>query len=119
MRAGSLMCLAIAVVGAALACPAAFAAGSGKGGVGLKQVGRFDQPTYVAAAPGEKGVFVVEQPGRIKLLRKGKSKKFLDIVLLLSIADKPIWWIILCFIPLVNIVIMVLIWMGAASAMGK
>ena len=79
MRAGSLMCLAIAVVGAALACPAAFAAGSGKGGVGLKQVGRFDQPTYVAAAPGEKGVFVVEQPGRIKLLRKGKSKTFLDI----------------------------------------
>jgi glucose/arabinose dehydrogenase len=73
------MCLAIAVVGAALACPAAFAAGSGKGGVGLKQVGRFDQPTYVAAAPGEKGVFVVEQPGRIKLLRKGKSKTFLDI----------------------------------------
>ena len=43
----------------------------------------------------------------------------LDIVLLLSIADKPIWWIILCFIPLVNIVIFVLVWMSVASNMGK
>jgi hypothetical protein len=43
----------------------------------------------------------------------------LDIVLLLSIADKPIWWIILCFIPLVNIVILVLVWMSVASNMGK
>jgi glucose/arabinose dehydrogenase len=53
--------------------------GGGKGGVGLKRVGRFQQPTYVAAAPGEKGVFVVEQPGRIRVLRKGKKQTFLDI----------------------------------------
>jgi glucose/arabinose dehydrogenase len=49
------------------------------GGIGLKRVGRFDQPTYVSGAPGEKGVFVVEQPGRISLLRKGKRSTFLDI----------------------------------------
>jgi glucose/arabinose dehydrogenase len=79
MRSKFLLVLAAAALGATLACPSALAAGSGKGGVGLKQVGRFDQPTYVAAAPGERGVFVVEQPGRIKVLRKGKAKTFLDI----------------------------------------
>jgi glucose/arabinose dehydrogenase len=67
--------------GPAGAAPAAeqAKAGSGKGGVGMKRVGRFDAPTYVAAAPGQKGVFVVEQPGRIQLLTKGKRRTFLDI----------------------------------------
>ena len=65
--------------GAGPAAATAAKTGSGKGGIGLKRVGRFSQPTYVAAAPGEKGVFVVEQPGRIRLLRKGKKRTFLDI----------------------------------------
>ena len=78
MRPIRIAALAAAAV-ALLACPSAFAAGSGKGGIGLKKVGRFEQPTYVAKAPGEKGVFVVEQPGRVRLLRKGKKKTFLDI----------------------------------------
>jgi len=43
----------------------------------------------------------------------------LNILLLIQIADKPIWWILLCFIPLVNIVMAVLIWMGVAEARGK
>src|SRR5579863_2407004 len=29
----------------------------------------------------------------------------LNLILILNIAKKPIWWIILCFIPLVNLVI--------------
>jgi glucose/arabinose dehydrogenase len=53
--------------------------GGGKGGVGLKRVGRFRTPTFVTGAPGVKGVFVVEQAGRIRLLRKGKRRTFLDI----------------------------------------
>jgi hypothetical protein len=32
-----------------------------------------------------------------------------NIVLMLNIAKKPVWWIILCFIPLVNIVILVIV----------
>jgi glucose/arabinose dehydrogenase len=63
---------------AAAPSPAAKAAKK-KGGIGLKRVGRFRQPTYVSGAPGEKGVFVVEQAGRIRLLRKGKRSTFLDI----------------------------------------
>lgn len=39
--------------------------------------------------------------------------------LMLSIAKKPMWWFILLLIPLVNIVIMVMVWMAIAEARGK
>ena len=42
-----------------------------------------------------------------------------NIVLLLNIAKKPIWWILLFLIPLVNIVIVVIVWMGVAEARNK
>lgn len=42
-----------------------------------------------------------------------------NIVLMLKIAQKPIWWIVLFLIPFVNIVIGVLLWMGIAEARGK
>jgi hypothetical protein len=43
----------------------------------------------------------------------------LNIILLLQIANKPIWWILLFLIPLVNIVIAIIVWMGVAEARGK
>jgi hypothetical protein len=43
----------------------------------------------------------------------------LNLLLLLQIAKKPIWWIILFFIPLANIVFIVLLWMAVAKALGK
>ncbi|MGN6275293.1 MAG: PQQ-dependent sugar dehydrogenase [Solirubrobacterales bacterium] len=51
-------------------------------GVALKKIGSFDHPVYVAGAPGfPKLLFVVEQPGRISVLRGGHRlrKPFLDI----------------------------------------
>jgi glucose/arabinose dehydrogenase len=48
----------------------------------LKRVGNFDNPTYIAGAPGfPKLLFVVEQPGRIEVLRDGHElgRPFLDI----------------------------------------
>jgi glucose/arabinose dehydrogenase len=45
----------------------------------LKRVGRFDSPVYATSAPGGPGLFVVEQPGRIRVLHKGKKHTFLDI----------------------------------------
>ncbi|GAC1631846.1 MAG: hypothetical protein NVS9B14_04300 [Candidatus Acidiferrum sp.] len=42
-----------------------------------------------------------------------------NIILMLNIARKPIWWIVLCLIPLVNIVIIILVWMGIAEARNK
>ncbi len=42
-----------------------------------------------------------------------------NIVLMLNIAKKPIWWIILFLIPLVNIIMIILVWMGVAEARNK
>lgn len=42
-----------------------------------------------------------------------------NIFLMLGIAKKPMWWFILCLIPLVNIVIAVIIWMAIAEARQK
>ncbi len=42
-----------------------------------------------------------------------------NIILMLNVAKKPIWWIILFLIPIVNIVMAILVWMGVAVARGK
>ena len=42
-----------------------------------------------------------------------------NIVLMLTIAKKPIWWILLFLIPLVNIIIAIIVWMGIAEARNK
>lgn len=43
----------------------------------------------------------------------------LNLVLMLNIAQKPVWWIILMFVPLVNIVIILLVDLAIAEARGK
>lgn len=51
-------------------------------GVRLVQVGRFDSPLYVTAPPGDRRrVFVVEQGGRVMVVRGGRklATPFLDI----------------------------------------
>jgi glucose/arabinose dehydrogenase len=56
--------------------------GPSDGGVALKKVGEFDHPDYVAGAAGfPKLLFVVEQPGRIAVLRGGRqlARPFLDL----------------------------------------
>jgi glucose/arabinose dehydrogenase len=53
-----------------------------KGKLALKKIGDFEDPTYVAGAPGfPRLLFVVEQPGRIVVLDGGKrlARPFLDI----------------------------------------
>jgi glucose/arabinose dehydrogenase len=54
---------------------------SAKRGVGLKRIGSFDAPVYVTGAPGSpKLLFVVEQEGRIALVKGGRrAGTFLDI----------------------------------------
>jgi hypothetical protein len=42
-----------------------------------------------------------------------------NIFLMLDIAKKPLWWFILFLIPLVNIVMAVIVWMGIAEARQK
>ncbi len=43
----------------------------------------------------------------------------LNILLLCKLADKPLWWFLLFLIPLVNVVIMVIMWMKIAERRGK
>lgn len=53
-----------------------------RGGLALKRIGSFDEPTYVAGAPGfPRLLFVVEQEGVIEVLRNGRrlGHPFLDI----------------------------------------
>ena len=58
-----------------------------KAGVALKKVGDFSSPVYVTGAPGfPKLLFVVEQEGRVIVLRNGRrqAQPFLDIRSLVS-----------------------------------
>jgi glucose/arabinose dehydrogenase len=49
---------------------------SARGGLKLKRVGGFEAPVYVDDAPGARGLlFVVEQPGAVRVVRKGKVLK--------------------------------------------
>ena len=53
-----------------------------RAGVALKRIGAFDEPVYVAGAPGfPRLLFVVEQQGRVVALRNGRrlNRPFLDI----------------------------------------
>jgi hypothetical protein len=43
----------------------------------------------------------------------------LNLVLLLMIGRRPIWWVIGFFVPFVIIVVVALAWMGVAEARGK
>ena len=42
-----------------------------------------------------------------------------NVYLMCLIAGKPGWWLLLCLIPFVNIVIMIIVWMGIAEARKK
>jgi glucose/arabinose dehydrogenase len=81
-RAPILALLATAALALFAAATSDRSAARGPAGVGLNPIGSFDRPTYVADAPGyPKLLFVVEQPGRIQVLRRGQRlrRPFLDI----------------------------------------
>ena len=42
-----------------------------------------------------------------------------NLVLMLNVAKKPLWWILLFIIPLVNIVVAIMVWMAVAEARHK
>jgi len=42
-----------------------------------------------------------------------------NIIVLLGIAGKPAWWIILFFIPIVNLIITILVYVALAGKFGK
>ncbi len=42
-----------------------------------------------------------------------------NFILMLNIAHKPVWWIVLMLIPVVNVVFYIIVWMEIAKARGK
>ena len=42
-----------------------------------------------------------------------------NTIVLIDIAGKPLWWIILCFIPFVNIVILIMVLAGVSRNFGR
>src|SRR4051812_44004495 len=44
---------------------------------------------------------------------------FYNLYVLLQVAGKPGWWLLLFFIPLVNIVFIILLYVGLAASFGK
>lgn len=42
-----------------------------------------------------------------------------NIIVALEIAGKPVWWIILFCIPIVNLIVSILFWIALAEAFGK
>ena len=42
-----------------------------------------------------------------------------NLILVLKIAGKPMWWFLLCLVPLVNVVIVILIYIALAKNFGK
>src|SRR4030042_4001023 len=43
----------------------------------------------------------------------------LNLILMIQVAKRPLWWIVLFFIPLANLVAMVILWMDIAVARNK
>lgn len=42
-----------------------------------------------------------------------------NLVVLLKIAGKPVWWLVLCLIPFVNFIVLILIGIAVAKNFGK
>jgi hypothetical protein len=42
-----------------------------------------------------------------------------NIILLLNVAQKPVWWIVLFLIPLVSLIMAIIVWMAVAERRGK
>jgi len=62
----------------------------------------------------------------MKIAKKTKTENawfawipILNIILMVDIAKKPMWWIVLFFIPLANIVVTILVWMEIAKVLKK
>jgi len=73
------------------------------------------------------GVYVYHSMALMTIAKKlGAEDKYwwawvpiLNVLLMLELAGKELWWILLLFIPFVNIVVSVIVWMAIAEARGK
>ena len=42
-----------------------------------------------------------------------------NVIVLLEIGGKPVWWVVLFFIPLVNLVVLIIVWIEVVHRFGR
>ncbi len=97
----------------------------------LAQQGGVDAGDAAAGAAGGAimivylGILIVALVGMWKVFEKagkpgwGAIVPIYNLVLLLEIVGKPIWWLLLVLIPCVNVVILLIIFLELAKCFGK
>ena len=114
--------LAGSVAALGLGAKAAWAQSSGDNAVGLAAMGFF---MMFALAIGL-GFYVYTALALQTIANKTQTENswlawipIANFILMLNIAKKPLWWIVLLLIPVANLVILVMVWMGIAQAVRK
>ena len=44
---------------------------------------------------------------------------FLNVLTIIEISGRPKWWFLLLFVPIVNVIVMIIVWLDIAKAFGK
>lgn len=98
----------------------------------LAQTTTFDPNSGAAGAAGAMmicfvylAIFLVFVAGLWKMFTKAGQPGWAaivpiyNLVVLLQIVGRPIWWVILLLIPVVNIVISIILWLDTAKSYGR
>lgn len=100
----------------------AFAQEEGGGAAGVAALGAIMMVFLLIAA----AMYVYVSLALMTIAKKTNTENpwlawipIINIILMLNIAKKPLWWFILFLIPLVNIVIAIIVWMAIAEARHK
>lgn len=82
-----------------------------------------DQLIYMSIFAGIVGIFLIVSLWKI-FTKAGKPGwacliPIYNLVVLLEIVKKPVWWVILLLIPIVNFVILIILYIELAKAFGQ
>jgi len=99
-----------------------YGASAGDGGVGLAMLAGFGMVYFFALV-----IFYVYFAVCLMVLAKKLNVPngwwawvpILNVVLFLNLANKPLWWLLLFFVPVVNFVMPILVFMEIAKLRGK
>jgi len=113
-RLGKILLTSMAFFGATGTLLAAEGDGGGGGGIGAIIIMLFQLAIVIVIIAGTWKVFTkAGQPGWAVFI------PIYNTIVMLQIAGKPVWWIILLFIPFVNVIVGIIVMVALAEAFGK